>query len=262
MSYFAFHFPDESEVRIKGSERASFGLMIEDHAKGAIGVTHGMGRKSVDTGLRPFVNPDGPLGEFLKREPSYDGRLEQALSYVLHTMPFREGAAPFVWRGHDINTRQLLLNTVLATGSDAMRLAVKIHFQCELHGYLMGYHRKWFADVVQEGLDEHVYHRDLGWEDLVAKLRESNDGPVVSSASSTGSFPNPEMASWKGTEEGWDALGADKQWKQAVKGLKTPGRNRPWEPGNLRTYRFGHDLSLLDLVRGDIERIEKGLKIT
>lgn len=261
MSWMIFNFPDDTEIQVDGRERVYFEVLTEDCAKGTIGAVSGLGSKSLDAALRPYINPDGSLGEFLQREPSHDGRLEQALGYMIHTGGFRTGATPFAWKGQGINTRQLVLNTALAAGSDALRIAVKIAWQCEIHGYVMGFHRKWLADLIQEGLEENLYHRGLGWEELVTKLRETNDGPVVASSSKTDPFPNAAVANWKGTEEDWATLGFTKQWDAAVKGLKAPGRNQPWSPKNLRTLRFGHELSLLDLIRGDTERIEKGLKI-
>lgn len=261
MSWIAFHFPDGTDMRVDGREATHFEVLIEDYAKGAVGAVSGTGRALLGTALRPFINPEGPLSGFLQHEPSNRGHLESALGYHLHTMAFHSGRAPFTWKGVEIKTRQLLLNTVLATGSDPLRLAVKIKWQHEIHGYFMGFHRKWVADLIEEGLEEHLYHRGLGWEELVAKLREVNDGPVVTSSSKSDPFPNPHVAGWKGPQEDWEALGGDKQWARAVKGLKAPGANQPWSPKNLRAYRFGHELSLLDLLRGDTERIEKGLEI-
>lgn len=286
MSWVSFNFPDESEVRVSGSERASFGIMIENHAKAALGLVYGIGGWSrLREVLTPFVNPEGPLAKLVQRPEERDDRFDKELGYHLHTMGFRSGSTLFAWKGVEIGTRQLILNTVLATGSDAMRLAVKIHFQCEIHGYVMGYHRKWLADIVEEGLEEGVFRQGMKWTDLIVKLREANQGPVVTSSSSSDPFPNRDVAvGWmqpwpEGVEhtwtaltkeqqrerskrqEEWETLEFDKQWALSVKGLKVPGRNRPWAPDTLRAYRFGHDLSLLDLYHNNIERIEKGLKI-
>jgi hypothetical protein len=282
VSWIGFNFPDETEVRVSGSERASFDIMIENHAKAALGLVYGPGSSYLLESLRPVINPKGSLGVFISERADPRGeQVAQALGWILTTMSFRTGPAPFAWEGQEINTRQLLLNTVLATGSDPMRMAVKIHFQCEIHGYIMGFHRKWLADIVQEGLEEGIYRRGHQWEELVAKLREANEGPVVTSSSSADPFPNVAVTSWMpplpegvsyselseeqrkeraARQEEWNCLGFDKQWKLAVKGLKVPGRNRPWAPDTLRAYRFGHELSLLDLIRQDTERIEKGLK--
>lgn len=35
--------------------------------------------------------------------------------------------------------------------------------------------------------------------------------------------------------------------------------NKPISPGTLRTWRFGHELSLLDLIAQDFDKIEKNL---
>lgn len=258
MSWISFHFPDDTSIRVDGREATHFEVLTEDYARASLGLVYGLsGWSTLREDLAPFLNPEGPLAEFIPQTDVRDNRFDKALGYRLNTIGF-SGTALFAWKGVEINTRQLLLNTVLATGSDPLRLAVKIKWQHEIHGYLMGFHRKWMADLIEEGLEEHLYHRDLGWEELVAKLREVNDGPVVTSSSKTDPFPNPHAAGWQGTPGEWEILSDDKRWTLAVKGLKAPGRNRPWSPKDLR-YRFGHELSLLDLLRHDTERIEKGL---
>lgn len=286
MSQFVFHFPDQQDLFVNGSERANFSVMTEQYAKGAFGLTYGFGDPYLLEKLGPFINPEGFLGKFLpvdedeasRRNPAF----EQAVGHALNTMNSRNGAPVLCWKGAEINVRQLLLNTVLATGSDALRLAVKINAQCEFHGYIMGFHRNWMADLIKEGLEEGVFHSGRGWEELIVKLREAAQGPVVSSFGK--SFPNSDVANWmppwpEGVEkhwnalteqqqtertarqEKWEALSDEKQWKLAVQGLKAPGKIKPWAPDTLRTYRFGHSISLVDLMAHDYDRIEKGLKI-
>lgn len=286
MSSIAFHFPDEEEVRISGSERAHFSILTEQHAKGAIGLVQGFSTAGLLDDLAPFLSPDGRLNKFKPTGPhcGRNPQFEEALGYVLSTIGFRSGPEPFAWKNRDIRALDLLLNTTLATGSDPVRLAVKIHWQCEIHGYVMGYHRTWLADIVSEGLQEGVFRQGMGWAELVTKLRESAQGPVVTSFSGGEGFPNPYVGSWmpewpEGVEKVWDALSDEqkavrharqeewydlsfeRRWKTSVKGLKTPGRNKAWGPETLRD-RFGHGVSLLDLVHQECVRIEKGLKIT
>jgi hypothetical protein len=131
--------------------------------------------------------------------------------------------------------------------------------------------------------EESMVFQSMGWPELIIKLREGRSGPVVMSFSVTEGFPNSHVANWlppwpEGVEKDWGALSTEQQdersdrqeewdnlphhrhWDLAVKGLKAT--RTPLEPKNLRTRRFGYGVSLLDLLHHDIERIEKGLKIT
>jgi len=305
VSRIYFSFDDGDSMEILGPERAHFGITMEEFAKGMLGLvpSYGYGTSLIDR-LDPFINPDHPLANTPPRTAEWDRLLSTSLN------SFVRGREVFAWKGRPLSSVDLTANTVLAAGSDPLRLAVKIHLLCEVHGYVMGYHRGWLADLIEEGYEEGLYRKgfrradpehamdeligkevapehmivqSMGWPELVAKLREGRSGPVVMSYSVTEGFPNSSVANWlppwpKGVEKDWNALSEDQQkerhdrqeewlnlpyhrhWDLAVKGLK--GRQPPIEPKNLRTLRFGHEISLIDLLNGDIERIKKGLKIT
>jgi hypothetical protein len=310
MSSIQFHFPpDGYTLQVSGSERAHFGILAEDFAKGLIGVMPGIIASNLGDRLGPFVNPEGPLAGI----PSGTKGWDEALAYGVTAMSFRTGQAVFAWKGQEIQMSSLIWNTVLAAGSDPLRLGVKIHCTCEHYGYFMGFHRRWFADLIDEGLEEGLFRKgyfrnrnplhDLarmsgqvvpeaaqevfvsqGWVELAARLREENQGPVVMSFSGSDSFPNSTIGSWMppwpdgvprrwdelteaqqkeraSRSEDWDYQSFEKQWSLSVKGLKAQTWNKPIDPKTLRPWRFGHEISLLDLMNQDVERIEKGLRI-
>lgn len=302
MSRIHFHFDDGDTMGVLGPERAHFGIMMEEFAKGMIGLVpgYGFGTNLIEH-LGPFINPAHPLASTESRTAEWDRMLSTSLN------SYGRGHDVFLWKGQTLPGIDLLANTVLAAGSDPLRLAVKIHLLCEVHGYIMGYHRGWLADLIEEGYEEGLYrkgywraddqhamaelegetvapeHRvfqSMGWPELIAKLREGRSGPVVMSYSVTDGFPNSHVANWlppwpKGVEKDWNALSEEQQqerrdrdeewnnlphhrhWDLAVKGLKS--RMTPLDPKNLRTRRFGYGISLIDLINGDTERIEKGL---
>jgi hypothetical protein len=114
--------------------------------------------------------------------------------------------------GHTTSVINVLLNTALLTGSDAIRLAAKLYGLGEIHGFIDGPDRSWCADVIERALDAGLYRRrvhiadqpgaprttvvDYGWDDVLGLLRERDDGPVVLSYSVTDSFPNRAVAGW------------------------------------------------------------------
>lgn len=305
MSSILFHFADGITLPVSGSERAHFALMAEDFSRGLLGLAGDIPSNLADH-VGPFINPLSSMASVPPNTVEWDSAMAYAISTIGLT-----GVGVFAWRGQEIDMSSLVWNTVLAAGSDPMRLGVKIHCTCESYGYIMGFHRKWFADIIDEGLEEGLfrrgYHRyknplydlDLmrgrpvpedaevtvisqGWPELAAKLREENVGPVVMSFSGGDSFLNALLGSWmppwpEGTPRHWDSLTRaqqeersnrqeewhtlpfSRQWAISVKGLKTTSKNPAIDPKNLRTWRFHHGISLLDLMSQDIERIEKGL---
>lgn len=313
MSRIYFHSEHDGTAEVGGSERARMDMMLESMAKGVLDLTmgHHFGRSYLYEPLRPFINPEGRLGQVGERE------FDEALAGVLINRSLFDYAPTFAYKGKPIRLTSLIANTAMAYGSDAVRLAAKIHYTCESHGYVQGFHRKWLADVIEEGLEERVfragfwdyadenaglkhlmnietteeerkpYFRPFGWQDVIELLRASTRGPVVMSFSVCESFPNSGVGDWmppwpEGVERTWEALSEEeqerrskrseewddlseaKQWAISVKGLKDPKRkmfNEPITPQNLRTYRFGHELSLLDLVHGGEELVARKLKV-
>ncbi len=311
MSTIYFHSEHDGTAEVRGSERAHMDFLTENTAKGALELTMGHHFGSLKDKFEPFINPEGRLAGVGEKE------FDEALASILINRAFFDYTPTFAFRGKTLKLTSLIANTVLAVGSDPMRLVPKIHFTCESHGYVQGFHRKWLADVIEEGLEERVFRRgywdyadktaslrmtmgqelteeqrkpvfrSFGWDDVVTLLRASSKGPVVMSFSVCESFPNEYTGDWmpawpEGVEEKWDALTEEqqkarterseawydlseaKQWAISTKGLKDPKRkyfNEPITPQNLRTYRFGHELSLLDLAAGDLEMVARKLGV-
>lgn len=312
MSRIYFHSEDGT-AEVSGAERANMDIMTEHWARGAIGLT--LGSPTLDRhlyeGFKPFINPEGRLANVPEQG------FGEALGKTIVTRAFYDYAAPFIWKGKPIKLSSLIANTVLAVGSDPARLATKIHNTCEIYGYAQGFHRKWLADVIEEGVEEKIFRKgywdfkdsegslkmlmgiemteeeqtptchSFGWDTVIDLLRSSSKGAVVMSFSVCDRFPNSSIGDWmppwpEGVEEKWDALteaqqeersrrsdewydiSDARQWAISMKGLKDPSFryfNQPITPQNLRTWRFGHELSLLDLAAHDIELIERKLKI-
>lgn len=100
--------------------------------------------------------------------------------------------------GQYIDTREVILNTALVSGSDPVRLLVRLDGGGGRNLYVEGPNRNWLATVVEEGLDSGVLQRfrgqgdeESGWAELGAFLRSRDDEPVVvSRGEGDDAFPN------------------------------------------------------------------------
>jgi hypothetical protein len=158
--------------------------------------------------------------------------------------------------GHPLESFQLILNTALVVGSDAVALAARLAGQCEIHCYVEGSNREWMASLIDQGHTTGLYRSGMGWEQVADLLRVRADQPVVCSYSVTDSFPNPTVAGWQPNgvdeygERDWDAwydLADSEQWSMSLAGLRRdPDRGLELAPERLR-YPFGHERSFIDL---------------
>lgn len=145
------------------------------------------------------------------------------------------------------------LNTAILLGNDTIRLMARMHGQCEIHGYIEGQNRAWYADLIDEGRASGLLRESMGWEDVASLCRESDDGPVVTDYSVTESFPSMMAAGWGGWEydeenpDAWYDLGADKMWELAVRGIRSQERNCEWSPEKWRIPNFGDGKTALDV---------------
>lgn len=243
MGRILFHAIDE-DIEISGCERARF--------------SH-MGGEALMEALRPVMN--GSLGG--KAEIR---RLLPPDCYVLRSpMPFDESLRLYLTVGlmddgtllvedRKLKGFTLLLNTGLAKGDDAFKLAMRLHGQCEIYTWVDGKNRAWLADIVQSGIGTNLY-QDERWNDVVRLLRKSDDSPVVTSYSVCQSFPNPDIAEWKDENDGDDFynLSDAEQWDLAMKPLLVEAKqegitSREIKPENWQGFRFGNGWSGFDVV--------------
>lgn len=149
-----------------------------------------------------------------------------------------------------IDSFALSLNTALALGSDAVKLAARIHGECELHCWVSGANRQWLAGIIQQGLDCRLYRQAQGWDDVMALLVADSDSPAVLSYSGCERFPNSTVANWTSPDdddEAWYELPKDEQWRLAFEGLSA----NEWlemAPDRWTDYCFADGYTAMDLV--------------
>lgn len=243
---------------------------MRDVALGVGGFASGMGQRWNDLEMVRRYSPF--LGLSSEADPRQGLADSIAMSLSGHT---RKG--PFSWKGKEIDPWCLAMNTALAAGSDPVRLATKIHAQCEIHGFFEGEDRKWFARLIEEGIEDGIFRegfaRDgktysMGWTELVKQLRKAPGHYVVMSYTVTDGFPDPPE-SWRPEVTDpdlrwaeWDSDLSDfERFHLALKDIREQEGMAPINSETLRENRFGHGLSLLDLAAQDTKKIEKALGI-
>lgn len=268
MSAVRFHFGEGEVLQVRGMERAAMDFHTQKIAVGAAGLVSGMGPAWDD---REAMQKFGP---YLSKDFWAEGAAEKIARGLTSSL---RDMGIFSWRGERIGMWSLVLNTALAVGSDPIRLCAKIHATCEIHGFFEGKDRDWFAGLIEEGLEDGVFRKDfenlhggrwsMGWPELIEQLRKNDTEPVVMSFTVTDGFPDPPE-DWRPEVEDeerwneWADLPYEEQFTLALAEIREDESRKPIGPETLRAYRFGHELSLLDLMRQDYAEIEKKLGIT
>jgi len=248
MSRIFFHAEQET-VAVLGSERAYLAALA-DH---------------VATGVFELAQPDQlaalvPERHWMREVPTtgfgshplYRERF-RAFLRTAHEERFADGE--LVW--------DVVLNTALRLGGDALKLAVRIHAQCELHAWVEAEHCAWLAGIVEEAravgvCRDTIRGHDTGWKD-VGRLLCSEPGPVVTSYSVCESFPNASIAAWEPerdkfggvSDEAWDAwydLPEAERWELGLTGLREQERPPRLDPDTWDHYYFAGGRTAFDLL--------------
>lgn len=198
MSRVYFH-SEHGDAELRGSERAHLALLADEHALTTLPpLTREQARR-----VAGLIRPDHWL-----HTPMPTGAWE---SHLRHGLVGGILGPSFTWRGHTLEAATVVRNTAIRHGDDTVKLAARLHAQCEIHTWVDAANRAWLADIMQTGLDTGVYRRGLdyqaadgtvtrrsqGWEDVIALLRARDDGPVVTSSSFCDQFPNRDVAAWE-----------------------------------------------------------------
>lgn len=173
--------------------------------------------------------------------------------------------------GAPVQLFSMKLNSAITWGNRAVQLCAKLHGQCEIHAYCEGADRSWLADVIQEGIDCHVFSPEPmgydGWPKLIDFLRASDGEPVVTSYSVTDSFPSADSAPQgvlplsKDGEIDWDAwyeIPPAQQWEWGIAKLRSePGlRISPDQLGDL----FGSGITGREFIRRACAAVETAVE--
>lgn len=264
MSRVYFHSPS-GEAVLRGSERAWCDSVVRDIALGILG----------DRG--PFGDQVDKIRQLIKRDHWIvrEGGPGEARFWDDFKLSMNGFSGDLLeWKGQPLSSFSFRLNTALLLGNDTVKLMAYLHGQCEIHGWIAGEDRDWYADLVKTGLRSGLLRKDMGWNDVLDLLTSRDDEPVVTSYSVTDSFPNPEIAGLvpePGPESDghdelwtrWEELSDEDRWEQAFAGImarEKPNSSWRWSPDVFATQKFGHELTFLDLLAPDVlDRVERAL---
>lgn len=227
MSSIYFH-SITGTAKVSGSERAHFGIACSN-------LTIAMFGDSIE---------DAPS------RPSILRGLFEPTHYVLSARDFEHSAKTHFHVGEDlylngdkIEMFSVHLNTAYRMGSDPVKLAARLHGQCELHCYVEGHNRKWLAEIIRHGRAIGFYRDGMGWESVIELLLDSNKTPVVTSYSVCDGFPNPRIAGYTSEtdQEKYYRLSLRTQWLKAMIGLRESDLGGlELSPGVWQDYYFNH----------------------
>lgn len=242
MSRVYFH-SQHGDAELRGSERAHLGQIVDQITMGFL--SSGL-HDDVDR-LLSLVPP----GHYLHKQDRHSpGWLPQWRSTFGTALRVGFDDDLFTWKGRPVDPFAIRLNTALKYGNDSIRLAARLHGQCEIHGYVEGVNRAWFASLITEGLHARILRdgfwfegtsgerkwSDQGWRHVVKLLLDRDDEPVVMSYSVCDGFPNAGAAGWTPPPmpEGWAP-----DWAQSEQGRAEWDRDHPEPEDREEYYRDG-----------------------
>lgn len=159
----------------------------------------------------------------------------------------------FRWDDRPLDTWQVDLNTMTATGGPVLGMIAWISAQAEVHGFAEGRERQHLAVLIEQALELGMLRRDTfgydGWNAVINLLESSRHEPIVMSYSVTDQFP---VAPDGLDEDEWYEMSPEFRWLSGLDRLRHPDSNvGPLVIENISQRRYGHSLTVFDLVQRD-----------
>lgn len=232
MSAIYFTSEHNGEARLDGPERYHCGHLATGLALGAAGLHDTNG----DHWIWRSVN-----------QP----RETLPVSLFWGMLRHRIGARLLMPDGTAHMAKDVLLNTAIVLGNPIVAFAARLDGFCESHAYVDGSDRAWLADLIEEGLSVGVLRTDLrghplGWRAVIAMLRASDRGPVVTHYSVSDGFPNGRLLDLELESPIFDAMPKAERWERCMAVL----RDRWWlrlSPEDITRPCFSSLATLFDL---------------
>lgn len=185
MSRIYFH-SRAGDTEVGGAERGWMGYLCQRTACGFLELPNSVLR------LRKLVPSNHYLNKLQRSDLEWGEMFETAFAVSGCNEHLLE------WRGRELNPFTIILNTALLFGNDVVRLAARLHGQCEVHAYVRGENREWLAGIIDQGLESGLLRKthsrsntlSSGWAETSAMLRSRSNIPVVTSYSVCDQFPN------------------------------------------------------------------------
>lgn len=233
MSRIYFHTPAETAA-VSGRERGLLSNLCSN------ALLFALGDLDFHDGAQPWILKHLPSGCYLHQHPD--------INSIKTWLRVSSGSdARLYLRGESFDLFDVQLNSATVLGGDALKLAAKIHGQCEIHCYVEGTNRNWLASLIEDALNKAIFRKDLGWEEVITLLRKADGSPVVCSYSVCEQFPNAGVANWTppkdedgdDNHDAWFDLPNEEQWSLAMDGLRKHGGGLEMKPDEWDDFFFG-----------------------
>lgn len=282
MSRVYFHSPS-GEAELNGSERAHFGCLVRDAAVRVLDLSDAAHIRR----LRELVARDHYLAPM--EDAMFARSFETCMRVSSPVLSFADqpiGMFTLVLNTALLDADDQMRLAARIEGQCEIHAYIEGPNRAWVadmidRGLETGLYRKgMYVDNRADG--SHGPWRSQGWENVLTLLRSRDDEPVVMSYSVCDSFPNPDAMEdqppmpdgwrpdhWSEQEwaeldddyrgECWDAHLSDRwyeqpaevQWDRAMAALRTSGMGLELKPDDWDTFRFTHELTVLDLYADD-----------
>lgn len=275
--YFNTH---DDEAQVYGSERAWLGALVRN-------ITWGTAEPYVGETFKPDLVA---LAVNFNALDEVEAEMDPFRKRMLTKQRFETWLAGGDVFGKDtglkigdnvVPTGELSLNTAMAVGNDAIKLAAKIHGTCEDFAWVAPEHQAWFAQIIEAARTANIFRANAGWEDVITLASKNNDGPIVLSYSVSDDFPSAYAADWQAPEcvpcggsgdpnpdmeftdvdydyctscggdgrlhDAWYDLSSDERWKLSVEGIAKREHTREISPEAL-PVPFLYGETLFDVI--------------
>lgn len=258
MSRVSFHTKTKT-AEIGGAERGWWGHLCWRMTSGVLDIAD-----NVDDEIARRLWSLVPEQHYLKATPPRGRVPAHLLLTAIHVGHGRDSAIRY--KGHDVDTFGLQLNTALAAGSDAVKLAARLHGSCEIHCWVDGHNREWLASIIERGVSDGVLRKNfphsnhVGYEDVLRLLRHpEHPGPIATSYSVSESFPGVHLIEPGATDERREQLyemPTGERWDLSMAAIRAQRGRVGAElcPETWDGFRFTHKLSAFDLIASDWEQ--------
>ena len=234
MSYISFQNKGQM-VKVSGRERAWFRCLVDNLCTSILDLA--LGDPNNYSAIKAALAPKHDWIDAHNPKCSFAEQIKMALRIAL----VDQG----VWHGEPLDLFNLKLNTTLVLGGGVLKLAARIHGQCEVHGFIRAENGPWAARIIRQGLKTYIFRQDnAGYDEwkAVADLLEHTKGTVVMDYSVTDSFPGGVLTQEERENEVWPS------WEACLYRLTHNYPDREICPENWDSL-FDHKLTLLDLIK-------------
>lgn len=145
------------------------------------------------------------------------------------------------------------VNTAYRLGCDFVKMAMRIHAQCECSAWIKAENYAWVARIIDEGLRVGFYRRHQGWSKLAAWLRECTDPHIVLNHTSGCGFMSEFAHDFDGDEDDREKL-----WNYAITQLIESGGGREIKPQGWNDFYFTNGATAFHVLQATmVNKTEK-----